>query len=128
MSVTKEQILGFSDIKTKEIEVPVWDVKMYIRQLTRGQQDEYMKRQLGGLAVKQRGKAQEIEQNIQVYGHDAWIFVQGVCDEEGNRLFSDGDIAKINEKNGEAVGFVSSAIIEFSGMGQDVKDIEQLKN
>lgn len=128
MSVTKEQILSFSDIKTKEIEVPVWDVKMHIRQLTRGQQDEYMKRQLGGLAVKQRGKAQEIEQNIQIYGHDAWIFVQGVCDEEGKRLFSDGDIPKINEKNGEAVGFVSSAIIEFSGMGQDVKDIEQLKN
>lgn len=128
MALNKEQILGLSDIKTKEIEVPVWDASVYIRQLTRGQQDEYMRRQFGKMAMKQQGKKQDIESDIDVFGHDAWICAQGICDEGGNRLFSDADVAKLKDKNGEAIGTISKEILKFSGMDKDVEELEKLKN
>lgn len=128
MALTKEQILGISDIKTKEIKVPVWNDTVFIRQLSRGQQDEYMKRQFGKLAMKQQGTAQNIESDMDIFGHDTWIFTQGVCDDNGQRLFSDKDVEKLKEKNGEAIGFVSSEIIKFSGMQADIDELEKVKN
>lgn len=128
MALSREQILGVQDIKTKEIEVPLWDGSVYIRQLTRGQQDEYMQRQFGVMAMKQQGKSQNVEGSVNVFGHDAWIFAQGVCDESGNRLFSDKDVDKLKEKNGEAIGFVAKEIILFSGMQADIAELEKVKN
>jgi hypothetical protein len=128
MALNKDGILNIDDINIKEIEVPVWNDTVFIRQLTRGQQDEYMKRRFGDVEMKQHGRQQNIESNIDLFGHDAWVFAQGVCDEKGERLFTNGEVSKLNEKNGEAIGFVANEIVKFSGMEQDVEDIEQLKN
>lgn len=128
MAFDKEQILSISDIKVKEIEVPVWGDTVFIRQLTRGQQDAYLKRQFGKFGLKQHGQAQNIESDVNLFGHDAWIFAQGVCDENGVRLFTDNEVSKLEEKNGEAIGFVALAIVEFSGMQKDVEALEQVKN
>jgi hypothetical protein len=128
MALSREQILGAEDLKIKEIEVPVWNDTVYIKQLTRGQQDEYHKRQFSKLAMKQQGKSQNIESNIIIFGHDAWIFAQGVCDEDGKRMFTDAEVIKLDEKNGEAIGFVASEIVKFSGMESDISELEKIKN
>jgi len=128
MTLTKDDILGLVDIKTKEIEVPVWNKTVFICQLTRGQQDEYMKRQFGKFAMKQQGKTQNMETDISVFGHDAWICAQGICDENGKRLFSDADIKRLEEKNGEAIGYIAKEIVIFSGMRTDVEEFESIKN
>jgi hypothetical protein len=127
MALSKEQILQISDIKTKEIEVPVWNDTVYIRQLTRGQQDEYMQRRFK-LAVKQRGREQEIGGDIDIFGHDAWLVAQGVCNENGERLFTDKDAKELEKKNGEAIGTIASEILKFSGMDKDVEELDELKN
>jgi hypothetical protein len=128
MALSKEQILGMVDLKVKEVEVPVWNDVVFIKQLSRGQQDEYMKRQFGKLAMKQQGNAQNIESDMEIFGHDTWIFAQGVCDENGKRLFSDKDVQQLKEKNGEAIGFVASEIVKFSGMKEDIDELEKVKN
>jgi hypothetical protein len=128
MALTRDQILGIQDIETKEIEVPGWDGTVFIRKLTRGQQDEYAKRRFGKTAMKHLGGQQEVESDISLFGHDAWLFAQGVCDEEGNRLFKDSDVAKLNEKSGEAIGHVAVKIVEFSGMKEDIEELEKAKN
>jgi hypothetical protein len=128
MALSKADILGISDIEIKEIHVPVWDADIFIKQLTRGQQDAYLKRQFGKFGVKQTGKQQNIESNMDMFGHDAWLFVQGVCDENGKRIFSDSEVGQIEAKNGEAVGFVASEIVKFSGMDADIEELEKVKN
>ena len=131
MALDKNQILGFSDIKTKEIRVPIWDDTVWIRQLTRGQQDEYQKRRFTKFNVLQNGPSVrdlKPDMSLNMFGHDSWIFAQGVVDENGKRLFTDAEVEKLNEKNGEAIGFVAAEIIKFSGMQEDIEEIEKIKN
>jgi len=129
MSLTREQILNIQDIEIKSIDVPGWNDSVYIRKLTRGQQDEYAKRRFAKTTIKNLGgQQQEVENDISLFGHDAWLVVQGCCDEEGKRLFTNSDVAKLNEKSGEAIGFIALKIVEYSGMKEDVEEIEKLKN
>ena len=129
MALTRDEILGFQDIKTKEIHVPDWDADIFIRKLTRGQQDEYAKRRFGKASFKQAGKAsQQVEGSVDIFGHDAWIVAQGACDEEGKRLLKDSDVVALNDKSGEAIGFIAVQIIEWSGMREDIESLEEAKN
>lgn len=128
MALTRDQILGLSDIEIKEIDVPAWNSTVFIRQLTRGQQDAYLKRQFGKFDINAAGKKGEAKAAFDAFGHDTWLFAQGVCDENGKRLFTDADVEKLAEKSGEAIGFVAKEIILFSGMKQDVEELDELKN
>lgn len=126
-ALTRDDILTMSDITTKELTVPenipTWGGKsLYIKQLTRGQQDLYLKRQYGDTRMRQDTKARQQEISaVNIYGHDAWLCVRGICDEAGKPIFTDKDIEKLNEKNGEAIGWIANEIVQFSGMGADVK-------
>lgn len=126
-ALTRDDILAINDISVKEITIPdtipVWGGNtLFIRQLTRGQQDLYLKRQFGSIRAQQdqRAKKQELS-DVQIYGHDAWIFVQGVVNENGKPMFKESDIPNLNAKSGEAIGWVASEIIKFSGMALDEK-------
>jgi hypothetical protein len=132
MSLTRDEILKIQDIKTKKIHVPQWGNSIHIRQLTRGEQDEYLKRQYGATKMKsnQRAKEQQIE-GVNIYGHDSFICVCGICDADGKPIFTRADLKALEAKNGEAIGFIASEIVKFSGMESDVDEIaelEELKN
>jgi len=127
MSLTRDDFLAVDDITIKEItipkNIPSWGGKaVFIKQLTRGQQDAYLKRQFGETRMKQdpRAKQQEISA-INIYGHDAWLCVKGCCDETGKPLFAERDIESLNGKSGEAIGWIAAQIVLFSGMATDDK-------
>lgn len=141
MLLTRDEIFALDDITVKEITVPdtipVWGGKVLkIKQLTRGMQDAYNKRQFGSMAVKQDGmsrgrkngankangakETQEIY-GMSIYGHDAWLCVRGICNADGKPMFTDNDIEKLNEKSGEAIGWIASEIVKFSNMANDDK-------
>ena len=130
MSLTREQILNISDIEVKQIHVDEWEEDIYIRQLTRGQQDAYLKRQFGkGQQTKVSGGGnQEVLTEVNIYGHDAFLCVCGICDSEGNPLFKREDEKALQEKSGNAIGSIAVAIVKFSGMVEEVKETEELKN
>lgn len=128
MALNKGQILQLDDIQRKEIEVPVWDATVIIRQLSRGQQDEYMRRRFTNSAMKHSGGGQELDSKVDLFGHDAWLVAQAVCDEDGNRLFSNSDVKELEKKNGEAIGFIAVEIVKFSGMSKEVEELEEAKN
>lgn len=129
MTLTREQIFSKSDISTKEIEVPEWGGSVYIRQLTRGEQDAYLKRQYGAAFMKQdpRARQQEIK-GMSLYGHDTFLCACAICDENGKAIFSQTDIAELEKKNGEVIGRLAKEIILFSGMAGDVEQLDELKN
>jgi hypothetical protein len=131
MALTRDDILGLNDIEVKTIHVPDWDVDVCIRKLTRGQQDVFAKRRFGKPSLKQqlgKNKEQAMESELEIFGHDAWLVAQGVCDESGKRLFTDSDVNKLNEKSGEAIGFIAAEIVKFSGMQEDIEELEKVKN
>jgi len=124
MTLTRDDFLAVDDITIKKIvipdTVPTWGGKeLYIKQLNRGQQDAYLKRQFGDTRMKQNGtKQQEISQ-LNIYGHDAWLCIKGVCDANGVLLFTNADEESLNKKSGEAIGWIAAQIVEFSGMKAD---------
>jgi len=129
MALNREQILNTVDIAIKEIDVPEWNGSIYIRQLTRGEQDAYLKRQYGNTQLKQdaRARNQEIK-GFNIYGHDAFICSLGICDEQGKSIFSQKDIVELDTKNGVVVGRIAKLIIEYSGMAGDIEALDELKN
>lgn len=49
----------------------------------------------------------------------ATLVAQGVCDEDGNRLFSDTDIPPLSRKNADVLDRLYDRIRELSGMNRD---------
>jgi hypothetical protein len=131
MPLNRESILSLVDINIKEITVPDhipgWGGQsLYIKQLTRGQQDAYYKRRFGEMTMIQSGKDENRKIAIpSSYGHDAWVCTQGICDEDGKSCFTEKDIESLNGKSGDAIGWISIQILTFSGMHKDIKDIEK---
>jgi hypothetical protein len=130
MSLTRDEFLAVDDITVKEVtvpdKIPAWGGKtLFIKQLSRGQQDTYYKRRFGGMQMKQdaRAKGQEIT-GLNMFGHDAWLCAKSVCDESGKPLFTENDIEKLNSKSGEVIGWIALQIVEFSGMSEDIKVFE----
>ncbi|MBI3165172.1 MAG: hypothetical protein HYZ24_10855 [Chloroflexi bacterium] len=125
--LTKDEVLTLNDIEVKGITVPYnipgWGGRsLYIKQLTRGQQDRYLKRQYGDTKMRQDRKAKNQEITaFSIYGHDAWLCLQGICDAQGKPMFTDADLPKLEARNGEAIGWIASEIVKFSGMDAEAK-------
>lgn len=129
MALSREAILQAQDIAVKEIDVPEWKDTVFIRQLSRAEQDEYLRRQYGQTRLKQdtKSKQQEISA-VNIYGHDAYLCVCGICDAEGKRIFKEGDVEELRKKNGAVIGRLAVEIVKFSAMAGDVEAQEEAKN
>ena len=129
MNLTREQILNKVDIEIKEIPVPEWGGNIFIRQLSRGEQDTYLKRQYGDTRLKQDSKARNQEISaVNIYGHDAYLCVCGICNEDGTPVFKHTDVEDLKKKNGMVIGRIAVEIVKFSGMAGDIPVEDEVKN
>lgn len=125
--LTRDKILSTLDITVKPITapatIPIWGgEELCIKQLTRGQQDMYLKRQFGAARLKQDRKATQQEFiGMDTYGHDAWLCSLAICDPEGVLLFTEKDIQALDGKSGEFIGWVALEILLFSNMREDAE-------
>jgi len=132
--LTRDKVLAFDDITRKVItipdSIPVWGGEsLTIKQLTRGQQDNYNVRRFGKLEMKQdQKKKQQDISGVSMWGHDAWLVVCGAINEDGSPMFKQEDIAKLNDKSGEAIGWIAKEIVIFSGMQDDTPAEDEVKN
>jgi len=137
--LTREKVFALNDITTKVItipdNIPVWGGEsLIIKQLSRGQQDNYNVRRFGKMEMQQETKAKNSKQDIKgvsIFGHDAWLVVCGVVNEDGSQMFTHSDEAELNKKSGEAIGWIASEIVKFSGMQNDeaaLSEEEEVKN
>jgi hypothetical protein len=121
MALTRDEILNMLDLTTKPITVPdsipVWGGKeLFIKQLSRGDQDNYLK------SIYANGKVTGFSTEFEMtnmYGHDAWVCMRGISDSEGNRIFKETDLPKLEEKSGEFIGWCAEQILIFSDMDSD---------
>lgn len=99
-------ILGITDLRTKQVEVPHWKQTLTIREM--GLDDGVKFAAL----MRSRGDSDAVT----LTGEDiAGVVARGVIDENGERLFTDADIPKLARKSQKALLLLYTEIVGLSG-------------
>ena len=103
---TKEDILGAKDTAVVPIEIPEWGGGFHMRVLPGPELDALMQAQakLGG------------ENSTAPSRLAAEVVGRCLCDENGVRLFADGDIGALAGKSGKVLARVATAALGFNGL------------
>lgn len=113
--LTKEQILKVKDIETRTVNVPEWGGDVLVRSLSATERDYFESK----LVDQSGGKVRANLQNIK-----ARLASMAIVDEEGNRVFSEQEIAILGTKSAAALNRISEAITDMSGISK--KDMDEL--
>lgn len=113
--LTKEQILKVKDIETRTVSVPEWGGDVLVRSLSATERDYFESK----LVDQSGGKVRANLQNIK-----ARLASMAIVDEEGNRVFSEQEIAILGTKSAAALNRISEAITDMSGISK--KDMDEL--
>ena len=109
--LTKEQILSSEDLTKEIVDVPEWGGEVYVRAMTGTERDAFE-----ASIVKDGGTNLA---NIR-----AKLCALCMVDEDGNRLFIDGDVLALGKKSALALDRVFNAAQKLNGIAKDdVKDM-----
>lgn len=128
MSLSREQILQFQDIKTTEVDCPEWGGSVRVRALTLAQAQDWRRSSLTKTIVKAKDGKPSTEYNVdpdKLAKSDVRLIVAAAVDEEGKALFNSADVELLMQKSPAPVTRLAKAIVELSGMVQGaVEDAE----
>ncbi len=110
--LTKDEILSADDLKRERVELPEWgdeDSHAYVRTMTGRERDAYEENCQGDGGLR----------NIR-----ARLVALTLCDENGERLFTDVEANKLGDRSSLALNRVCRIAQRLSGLtGQDVEDL-----
>lgn len=104
----KSDILGASDLPTREVAVPEWGGEVLVRGLTGQQRDAF---EMKMASAQKAGNAHDVD-------FRASLVVRCIVDESGERLFTDKEVAQLGRKSGSALDRVFDVVRELSGMSK----------
>lgn len=108
----RDQILGTNETKLTAVEVPEWNITVYLRSLTGGQAAAYHSK-----VQKQTGT-----NGLDVSGLIPWLLVRTICDESGTLQFKDSDISALDGKEFPVLERLFHEALKASGMGAKEKE------
>ncbi len=113
--LSRDAILGASDIKTEDVNVPEWGGVVRVKGLTAAQRDKFEAESMSG-----NGKNRDLNMaNIR-----ARLIALAIVDEEGKTLFTSSDVKALGEKSGAAIDRVFGVASRLSGIGEaDVAEL-----
>jgi hypothetical protein len=107
----RSELLGLDDLVTKEVEVPVWNRKLRVRELGLLESLQVM----GPDKVGDDGK-------ITMTGEDlARVVALGVISDDGERVFTDEDIPVLAKKNRKALTALYHEILALGGSVEEAE-------
>ena len=111
----REQILGCEDLPLEKVNIKQWKMDVYVRGLSAAERDQFETEMFDvvGKDVKMNRK------NLR-----ARLVVLTVCDEKGNRIFKDEDLAALGKKSGAALDKLFTLAQKLSGIG--AADVEEM--
>ena len=119
IGLDKNAILGVVDIRKELVDVPEWgkDAAVWVRGMTGAERDKFE-----SSIVESRGKGTKVNMvNVR-----ARLASLTICDEGGNRLFTQADIAALSAKSASALQRIFAVAQRLSGIGdEDVKDFTE---
>lgn len=111
--LTKEQILQANDLPKELVKVPEWDGEVYVRTMTGAERDAFEQS-----LIISKGK-------IDLVNVRAKLCALAICDENGNRLFSDLEIEQLGQKSAVALDRIFEVTQRLNKIGTE--DIEELE-
>lgn len=121
MSNLRDAILAANDRKLEPLEVAEWGVTVYLRELSAEQVSRYRAIAVGAVNAQTR----EVTDPSALMNVGCQVVAWGVCDEQGERVFSDADVKELGEKNADVIDRLSSQILRLSGLGRTVADAKK---
>lgn len=112
MRLTRDVILAAVDLKTETVPVPEWGGDVEVRGLTGAERDAFEQ----SLYVDNKFTASNIRARLVAFC---------VCDEKGERVFSDKDAEALGRKSGLALDRVYDVAQRLSGIGK--KELEEAR-
>ncbi len=113
--LSREDILSRKELRTLEVYVPVWDAHVRVRELTAAERDYFEAMMLSA------GGKTNID-NVR-----ARLCVLSLVDENGARLFRDGEEAVLGQYPAAALDVIFQAALEVNGLTPVAKE-EAAKN
>lgn len=111
MDLTKDAILGASDLSVLKVPVKEWGGDVYIRVMTVGERDAY---ECEWLANKEKG----------VQNFRSKFLARCLCDKDGSRLFTDAEIDKLAGKSIAVVDRLFNRAMKHNAMSME--DVSEL--
>ena len=108
--LSRDEILEVEDIERADVECPEWGGTVLVRGLTAQQ---YI-----GMGFDLRGEGDTINAE-KAKEMMPMIVSMGVIDEDGERLFTEGDVKKLAHKSFGPIERISSKILELSGLSTE---------
>lgn len=117
-ALTKEQILGASDIQIKKVEIPEWNGFVFVKGMTAKERDGFE-----ASIIRMNGKVRKVDMR----DLRAKLVSKSICDKDGKLLFDEKDIKELGEKSASAVQRIFTVAQELSGLTDEDAE-ELLKN
>ena len=111
--MTKAEILSLNDSKIESVDVPEWKTTVHVRTMTGAERDAFEVSCMAGKAGTNNLA------NVR-----ARLCAVCLCDENGVRLFSDGDADALGKKNGAALERIREAAQKLNRIG--AADVDEL--
>lgn len=122
--LNKAAIMAAKDVKIKKIPVPEWgeDAEVCVRSLSALERDQFE----SSLIEFKDGATPTPKIDL----YRSRLCALTLCDEDGNRLFSDSEIRELGKKNGEVLDRIAGVANELSHLNEKAlkKAAEALKN
>ena len=113
--LTRDQILQANDIQTEEVSVSEWGGTVLVRALDGEERDA-----LEASMIQGKGKTAQVNlKNLR-----AKLVARSIVDENGKRLFEDGDIPALAKKSAAALNRVYEVAQRLSGITPE--DVDEL--
>ena len=104
MALTKDQILQADDKRKVEVDVAEWGGKVWLRTMTGAERDSFEQLFSG-------------DSKSNLHNVRAKLLSRVLCDEDGKRLFSDGEVNTLGERSGMVLDRLFDQARELNGMG-----------
>lgn len=112
----RDQILKASDLKKVKVDVPEWNVTVWISEMSASSAEAYSLRLVG----KKKGGGLDMKNFM------SSLLVACLVDEDGNQIFTDpGDVERLSEKKSSVVQRLYEKAEELNGMDMETHEEEK---
>jgi hypothetical protein len=111
MDSLKDRIFASQDLTNEVVDIPEWGVKLEVRSMSAGDRSRSIRNWVG-----------EDNQVDLVRFYPAIIAASVFDPESGERVFTDADAEKLNEKSSRVIERLAQVALRLSGMTQEAVD------
>jgi hypothetical protein len=117
--LTKQAILAADDIKMEPHDCPEWGGTVMVRALSGTDRDKYE-------TELRREDPVTGKLTLDTYNMRVRLAALGICDEQGQRLFGDDEVAALGKKSAAPINRIAERVSQMSGISKaDVEELEK---